>query len=114
MITQKKDKREVLTIIYFEVHEQAWKARAGKRCSTIALTLLLLPFLWLDGGGGGGGVTGDGGTDTPAAASKDTAASVLPGPAHCIPRTGEEEASSAMKDGAPEKKGLLWACMSSV
>lgn len=74
-------------------------------------TLGFFPFVaLLSFGGGGGGVAGDGGMETPAAASKDTAASALPGPAHCIPSTGKEDASSAMEDGAPEKKVLLWAC----
>lgn len=76
-------------------------------------TLDVFPFVaLLSFGDGGGGVAGDGGTETPATASKDTAASALPGPAHCIPKTGKEAASSAMEDGAPEKKGLLWACHS--
>lgn len=72
--------------------------------------LPFLPAAGSDGGSGGGGVRGDAGMETPAAASKDTAASVLPGPAHCIPRTGDEDASSAIDDGASEKNGLLWAC----
>ena len=72
--------------------------------------LAFLPVSVFDDGGGGGGVSGDAGTETPAAASKDTAASMLPGPAHCMPRTGEDDATSAMDDGASEKNGLLWAC----
>ena len=70
-----------------------------------------LPPPLSDGGGGGGtGVSGEGGTETPAAASNDTAASVLPAPAHCMPRTGAEDASSTKEGLAPAKKGLLWAC----
>lgn len=69
-----------------------------------------LPFPVSDGVGGvGTGVNGEGGTETPATASNDMAASVLPGPAHCMPRTGEEDASSASEGLAPAKKGLLWA-----
>lgn len=74
--------------------------------------LPFLPVSGSDGGGGGGsGVIGDAGTETPAVANNDTAASVLPGPAHCMPRTGDEDASSAMDNGASAKNGLLWACI---
>ncbi len=70
----------------------------------------LLPLPVSDAvGGGGAGVSGEGGTETPAAASNDMAASVLPGPAHCMPRTGAEDASSTSEGLAPTKKGLLWA-----
>jgi len=70
------------------------------------------PFLPLpvsDDGGGGAGVNGEGGTETPAAPSSDMAASVLPEPAHCMPRTGKADASSTREGLAPAKKGLLWA-----
>ena len=81
---------------------------------TIACTFFFfLPFLPASGstaGAGGSGVIGDAGTETPAVASNETAASLLPGPAHCMPRTGDEDASSAMDDGASAKNGLLWAC----